>query len=179
MENLRHKKNIFLLIGAKGSGKSFIGELFDRHFGITFIRVEDLAKQIKSDNEDDNERFIEKFFLDVEKLILALLEKLDSLVFESTGLTDDFDKMIVNLQSLHNVVVIGVKADADTCLSRIRTRDQSIHIKISEDQVIKINAQVLKKNHNCDMIIDNNNKTEEELVDEIKTIVDKVKLLTI
>ncbi|EOZ98800.1 hypothetical protein A33Q_1454 [Indibacter alkaliphilus LW1] len=34
-------KIIYLLIGQKGSGKSFIGTLMEKEFGIKFIRVED------------------------------------------------------------------------------------------------------------------------------------------
>lgn len=41
------RKNIILLIGQKGSGKSFIGNIFEKEFGIKFIRVEDWAKHIK------------------------------------------------------------------------------------------------------------------------------------
>lgn len=36
-------KFIYVLVGPKGSGKSFIGELFDRYFHIHFVRVEDWA----------------------------------------------------------------------------------------------------------------------------------------
>ena len=37
MEN----KTIYLLLGQKGSGKTFIGYLFEKHFQRKFIRVED------------------------------------------------------------------------------------------------------------------------------------------
>jgi len=33
------RKEIILLIGQKGSGKTFIGTLVDKELGITFIRV--------------------------------------------------------------------------------------------------------------------------------------------
>ena len=51
----RNRKEIFLLIGQKGSGKSFIGTLMDKEFGINFIRVEDWAKKIRKDRDVDNE----------------------------------------------------------------------------------------------------------------------------
>lgn len=36
----QNKKIIYLLIGPKGSGKTFIGSLMDKHFDIRFIRVD-------------------------------------------------------------------------------------------------------------------------------------------
>ena len=43
------RKEILLLIGQKGSGKSFIGTIIEKNFGIKFVRVEDWAKQIMKD----------------------------------------------------------------------------------------------------------------------------------
>ena len=42
---------IYLLIGAKGSGKSFIGNLMEREFNIKFLRVEDWVKNVKTGKE--------------------------------------------------------------------------------------------------------------------------------
>lgn len=42
-------KYIFVLIGQKGSGKSLTGSIINDLYGITFVRVEDIAKKIKKD----------------------------------------------------------------------------------------------------------------------------------
>ena len=54
------KQKIYLLLGQKGSGKSFIGAIMEKRFGITFIRVEDWAKQIKKDRAVDDEVYLKE-----------------------------------------------------------------------------------------------------------------------
>jgi len=56
-------------------------------------------------------------------------------------------------------------------LARIRKRDQSIHINISDDQVNKINEAVEQKNIDCEYIIENSRATKEELCLKIEKII--------
>ena len=92
-----NRKTIFLLIGQKGSGKSFIGTLFDKEFGITFIRVEDWAKKIIKNRDVDDKAYLKQVFGSIEKGIRSSLAHKDQLVFESTGLTEYFDEMLERL----------------------------------------------------------------------------------
>jgi shikimate kinase len=48
-------KIVYLLIGPKGSGKSFIGTLMDERLGIRFIRVENISKKVKKDRQIDDQ----------------------------------------------------------------------------------------------------------------------------
>ncbi len=163
MEN----KYIFLLIGQKGSGKSFIGTLFEKEFGIKFIRVEDWAKKIKKDRDVDNEAYLKQVFEEIEKGIRDSLTDKDKIVFESTGLTEYFDKMLENLRRDFQVITIGVIADNTICLERVKSRDQEIHINISDDQILRINEKVRERNFETDFSLINENKSEKELTNEI------------
>lgn len=58
-------KRIFLLLGPKGSGKSFIGTLFDKEFQIRFLRVEDWAKRIKRDRQVDDNEYLNDVFKNI------------------------------------------------------------------------------------------------------------------
>ena len=113
---------------------------------------------------------MEEVFSAIEKGIRTTLTECDQLVFESTGLTIYFDHMLASLKRDFKVVMIQVLADPNLCLSRVKTRDQSIHINVSDDQVNAINTQVLQKQLETDFIIENNRKTEEALQVEIKRI---------
>lgn len=167
----RNRKEIFLLIGQKGSGKSFIGSLMDKEFGINFIRVEDWAKKIKKDRDVDNQAYLKQVFEEIEKGIRESLVDKDKIVFESTGLTEYFDQMIQSLKRDFQVTTIGVYADSTICLERVKSRDQDIHINVSDDQVQMINHKVRERNFETDFSIINENKSEKELINEIgKTI---------
>ncbi len=164
-------KKIYILIGPKGSGKSFIGILFDKYFQIDFLRVEDWVKELKKGRNIDNEEYVKEVFQTIENRIRQSLNKIDNLVFESTGLTEHFDRMLSSLQSDFKVITIKVNTDTNVCLNRIRSRDQSIHIEVSDEQIYEINAAVLAKNWNSDFEIENSNKTIDELKTEIKKII--------
>ena len=166
---------IYLLIGQKGSGKTFIGGLFDEYFNIKFVRVEDWAKKIKRDKAIDDEGYLRKVFNIIESGIRSTLKEYDSIVFESTGLTDHFDKMLYDLQSDFKVITISIIAESKECLERIKSRDQSIHINVSDEQVNKINEAVIVKNIPTDFVIINSNKTESNLKEEIANIIKKNK----
>lgn len=164
-------KSIYLLIGQKGSGKSFIGTLMEKEFGIKFLWVEYLAKQIKREREIDDESYIIEYFQTVEREVRTILESYDRIVFESTGLTAYFDQMLENLRNDFLVITIGVKASDELCLQRTKTRDKTNHINVSDDQVNQINQQVRKKLLLTDFNLVNENKTKEQLISEIKQLI--------
>jgi len=138
MEN----KTIFLLIGQKGSGKSFIGALMEREYGIKFIRVEDWAKQIIRDRSIDDESYLEQVFKEIEKGVRESLIRWDKIVFESTGLTRYFDRMFENLKRDFPLITMGIYSESTTCLARVKARNRDIHIQVSDEEVDLINTEV-------------------------------------
>lgn len=163
-------KTIFLLLGCKGSGKSFIGNLLDTEFGIRFLRVEDWAKAIKRERTVDNDAYVEEVFSVIEVGVRKELEQSDRIVFESTGLTVYFDRMLANLRRDFKVVTIGIKASAETCLARVQTRDKSIHIDVSDARVLEINRQVVERGLVTDFVVENEGKRVEKIKEELKVI---------
>lgn len=167
---MNKRKEIFLLIGQKGSGKSFIGSILEKEFGIKFIRVEDWAKQVRKNRAVNNEAYLNQVFQVIENGIRNALNDIDKLVFESTGLTDYFDQMLVSLKKDFKVTTIGIYADNSICLDRVRSRDQTIHINISDSQVTKINEMVRERDYQTDFRINNESKTEKDLIKELENI---------
>jgi len=158
-------KTIYLLLGQKGSGKSFIGTIFDQEFGIRFLRVEDWAKQIKKGREIDDETYLSQVFEAIEAGVRDSLESADEIVFESTGLTQYFNRMLENLKKDFRVKTIFIEARSDICLSRVKSRDQSIHIDVSDEQVIMINEKVNERSFLTDYRIVNENKSRQDLIE--------------
>ena len=170
-------KTIYLLIGAKGSGKSFIGKVFEQEFDIPFLRVEDIAKELRNDREITNKLYHVEIFAAIENGVRNFINKFPAIVFESTGLTEQFDLMFANLEKDYNVVTIGIKAEAGLCLKRVKARDQSIHINVSDDEINMINSEVSNKHHNYNYIIDNNKSSYEQLKNEIGIVISKTNKL--
>ena len=166
-------KKIYLLIGPKGSGKSFIGGLLHEYFDISFLRVEDWVKKIKKGRSVDDETYLEEVFSCIEEGVRAGLVEHDCVTFESTGLTGYFDGMLISLQKDFEVTTIRINTDPDICLSRVKSRDQSVHINISDDQVTSINQKVCEKNLKCDFAVDNNSRSVEALKQELQIILNR------
>ena len=100
--------------------------------------MEDWAKKIIKNRDVDDKAYLKQVFGSIEKGIRSSLAHKDQLVFESTGLTEYFDEMLERLKSDFQVVTIGVFANGTICLERVKSRDQEIHINISDDQVLNI-----------------------------------------
>lgn len=167
------RKKIYILIGQKGSGKTFIGGLFERNFQITFLRVEDWAKTVKRDRRFDDETYLREVFAAIENGVREALIDRDAVVFESTGLTEHFDEMLRNLKSDFDVTTIKVITDRDLCVSRVKSRDQSIHINVSDKEIELINSAVLRRNLPTDFEIENADKSIDTLKAEIGAITKK------
>ncbi len=164
-------KIIYLLIGPKGSGKSFIGVMMEKEFGIKFVRVEDRVKEIRRGRQINDHSYLKEAFEVIENFIREFLNDNDKIVFESTGLTIYFDRMLKDLRRDFSVVTIGIRANDDLCLNRVKTRDLSIHINVSDDEVNEINKQVKEKQIKTDFTLINENKSAGELTKEIAEII--------
>ena len=166
------EKNIYILIGQKGSGKTLIGTIIQELYGITFVRVEDIARKVKKNREIEDESYLNEVFTEIESHLRNILKNRTDIVFESTGLTTHFDRMLKNLKQDFRVISIAVKADPELCLKRIKNRDQSIHINVSDNEAIYINSLVRKKNMECNFEI-NNDGGREEVVSALGNIFDR------
>ena len=141
--SLPHKyQTIYLLLGLKGSGKTYIGERMKAQYGIHFIRVEDIVKSLKGNRSHKDPEFQEEAFTAIEHSVREALKSHKKVVFESTGLTPFFKTMLANLEADFKVKKVNVMADAETCLERIKARDASIHIPFSEQEIVELNKEI-------------------------------------
>ncbi|MEZ4810051.1 MAG: hypothetical protein R2819_06790 [Allomuricauda sp.] len=166
-------KTIYLLLGPKGSGKTFIGTLIQDTFSIKFVRVEDWALKVKRGRNIGDDSYLREVFETIENGIRSELLEQDKVVFESTGLTEYFDHMLNRLRKEFKLVTIKVMAEEGLCLERVNTRDRSIHINVSDDEVRRINRLAVDKELPCDFSITNNIKTEKELLVELRKILSR------
>jgi shikimate kinase len=164
---------LYILIGLKGSGKTFIGKLIENNFGIPFLRVENIFKNIKLDRHYSDESYIKEGFTLLEKEIRNLFEETDMLTIESTGLTDEFKQMLESLRKDFPIKLIKIDADPALCLKRVTNRDSKYHINISDSDVEKINELAAKVTFDYDLIINNNVKTKQDILEGFRKILNQ------
>ena len=121
-------KTIFILIGPKGSGKSYIGKLIEKNLSIRFLRVEPLFMKIKGNRDNIDESYIKEGFKLLESEIHHCLIKEDNVIIEQTGAADYFNQFLENLESKFIVKLIKIYSPLDMCNKRIKKRDSNRHI---------------------------------------------------
>jgi shikimate kinase len=164
-------KTLYILIGLKGSGKTFIGKLIEDKFKVPFLRVENIFRDIKRDRHFSDESYIKEGFTLLEQEIRKQFDKTDKMSIESTGLTDEFKKMLESLRKDYSVKLIKIETEPALCVMRVTGRDNKDHINISDGDVEKINNLALKVKFNFDLIINNNMASEQNILKEFRKII--------
>lgn len=156
------KKKLIILIGPKGSGKSSIGAIIEQKTHIKFLRVEPIWLSLKPE-EDGWQR--------VAAEIDRQFQENETVMIESLGVGEGFDKLHTSLKERYEVKLVKVEADLALCLSRVKNRDSSNHIPVSDDKVEEYNRIAVKVSHAWDAIIDNNEPaTEAEILEIIASV---------
>jgi shikimate kinase len=146
---------LYILIGPKGSGKTYIGSRLEQLAGIKFLRVELLWLQL-AESEDGWEK--------VEQTIDELFLQHDKVLIESLGAGEGFNRMYASLKGKYQVKLIKVETDLEECLRRVQSREKINHIPVSDEKVREYNRIAARVKYAWDAVIDNNGPaTDEEI----------------
>jgi len=137
-------KRIVVLVGPKGSGKSAIGSMLERELGVKFVRVEPLFLETREEIGAAHPDFERIGFQKTFSCLVYELSRHDTVCFESTGASEKFHRLLTELRELSVVLPVQVQADPMQCVERIRSREPSIHIPVSDDQVERINTRAVE-----------------------------------
>ena len=156
------QKILFMLIGPKGSGKTHIGTLVSQHTDIVFLRVEPIWLDLES-GEDGWKK--------VEAAIDASFQKQDKVMIESLGIGEGFGRFHASLAEKYSIKMIRVYADLETCFTRVKTRNNTEHIPVSDERVAEFNKIASAVIYNWHLEINNNEAaTDEEIIKAIQSI---------
>lgn len=164
--------NLLLLVGLKGSGKTFTGSVLENYLGVKFLRIEPIFLEILR-----LEPGLEGIPLE-QRGFQIVLEKLDQLAqshstlcIESTGTAYTFPELLAALRQSFRVFIIHLKAPLDTCIERVMTRDLSDHIPVSDHRLKEINERALLVDLPWDLEIDNSKfQDETAIVESVKKL---------
>jgi AAA+ superfamily predicted ATPase len=125
-----------MLIGPKGSGKTYIGTLVKKETDISFLRVENIWLELN---------YKEDGWQKVEQAIDQAFEICNKLMIENLGAGEDFNRFYDSLKEKYNIKLVRIFSDLDICLDRVMNREDKNHIPVSDAKVAeynKIAAQV-------------------------------------
>lgn len=156
------QKTLYMLIGPKGAGKTHIGTLVNRQTDIAFLRVEPiwLGLQLAEDG-----------WKKVEAAIDTMFQTHNKVMVESLGVGEGFRGFYTALAKKYPIKMIRVYADLDTCLYRVKSRNNTDHIAVSDDKVIEYNKVAATVAYDWDLEIDNNRPApDSEILTAIRSI---------
>jgi shikimate kinase len=148
-------KVVYLMIGAKGSGKTYIGNLLERKLEIPFLRVEQrLIEHIQSvDGESDHLRN-DGYDLELN-WIDEILQTSSEAISEATGSSKHLPGFITCLKNNYNLKLIRISCPLDTCFKRVKARNQDHQFDVSDALIRSINAATDKVKLGWSLVIDN------------------------
>jgi len=164
-------KTVFILIGPKGSGKSHVGTIVEKHLGIRFLNVDKLGLENIPKSKLLGEELIEEGFHFEEAKIAEILQTEDSVVFESTGAHAYFFVVLSRLRARYTVKLIRISAPLNKCCERINHRDKAQNIPVSSELIQSINERSVKVQLPWDLELDNSvNLSESAIVESFQVL---------
>jgi shikimate kinase len=154
---------LYMLIGPKGAGKTYIGTLINQHTEIRFIRVEPiwLGLQPGEDGWKKVEQTIDQTFKTHSKVMI-----------ESLGAGKEFGDFRASLERKYTLKMIRVYTNLETCLARVRSRSSAEHIPVSDEKVEYYNQIAASVVYNWDLEINNNTPaTDDEILSAIQSLI--------
>lgn len=165
-------KRVFILIGPKGSGKTYIGKLLEKKLKITFINVEALLIKYIEENDLTTDKLNRHGFDIEEQEIDRVLSEENSVIFDATGASIYLPSFLESLGTKYLVKYVKIFCPNEVCFKRVKARVSSEQFKVSDELVLEINNRAKDLVLNWDLIIDNTSfKSSDDITAEFLGIV--------
>jgi hypothetical protein len=132
---------LILLVGPKGAGKSHVGRLLTREFGVHFLHVEThWAAWAEECRRAGREPSIAGGIAYVHPFVSRALEEHPRVCVETTGASAEILEDLRSLAPPDVTLLVRVSAGLETCERRIATRDPTHHLPIDPEVVRRAHA---------------------------------------
>lgn len=164
-------RSVLVLVGPKGSGKTYVGTLINKELGVPFLRVEPIFLESIRSSQLTGTALDEESYSKVLAEVDCVLNRESRVIIESTGASEAFPAFLNALRSSYQVTLVSIRAPLERCLERVQSRDQPLHIPVSDDSVAEINARAAMVHLPWDLEIDNGGPASTEaILDQIRPL---------
>ncbi len=123
-------KNLYMLIGPKGSGKTYIGRLIAKNSLAVFVEAERIWLNLQDGQSG---------WQAVEEQIDREFSGNDRVFVESLGAGDEFRAFYTSLKAKYLTKMIRISAGLETCLKRVQERGARDQLPIPLGKVAEYN----------------------------------------
>ncbi len=153
---MSERATILVLVGPKGSGKTTLGRFLEGEPGVHFLEVEAIAKSVLSEMGGViDEHYASRAFEAIAERVEQISGQYRIIVIETTGASEETPAFLGRLARAHEVSLVRVRARAETCAERIRTRDQSRQVDVTPELIAKMHERTEALSLNWDFELDN------------------------
>ena len=165
---------LILLVGPKGSGKSYIGRLLESVNGVHFLDVESLwmayyAECARAGRPVDIGEGVRR----VGPLLRNALSTREHVAVETTGGSVEILEDLLAVGDEYGLLTIRVAAPLEVCLERIATRDQRQQIPTDGDVIRRLHRISIELDMTFDIVLENTKLTDERIVEIVSPHVDR------
>lgn len=154
-----------LLIGPKGSGKSHIGRLLERHLGVHFFHVEPLWMAYYADcRAAGQEPSIPEGVRVVHPRIQEALATHEHVCVETTGASPEILSDLLSLAPARETLTVRLAVPLDLCLERVASRDQTHQIPMDVENIKKVYQLSTSAEIDTTLVLENLALSEAEIV---------------
>lgn len=155
---------LIILIGAKGSGKSYIGRILESSFGVHFFHVEPLWMDYYAECRSIGKTpVIAEGVKKIHPLIEKEIKKHNNICIETTGASTEILNDFLSFASEVEIFIVRVIAPLELCLNRIASRDQTHQIQIDTVYIREIYRLSESCEQEYDLLINNIDLQQEQL----------------
>lgn len=167
---IQSNKTLYILVGARGAGKSHVGTLIEKEFGVPFLNVEPFFIAVNPEgNAEDGDAFVRAWH-NVSREIASILSNHTAVTVESIGIFDSYFDFVENMKALYTVVTIFVETDKGLCDERVFARDCGAHVPATQESLNAYYQMLKKTNARHDLIIQNNDCDEDLLIKQLEPL---------
>ena len=131
-------KSVVLLIGAKGAGKTTLGELLGKRLNARFLDVERLLiEYCEKHSIHPNEIPSHGFGIEFDE-IEKILSNENIVIAEATGSSEYLPQYIDNIKEKFKLVAIKIECNPEICIQRIKSRSNQNNFHVDEETISKI-----------------------------------------
>jgi shikimate kinase len=157
---------LILLVGPKGSGKSYIGRTLEARFGVHFFHVEPLWLEYYAECKAANrEPVIAEGIARVQPPLIRALDERVHVCVETTGASPEILAALLSLRPRQEIIVARVSAPLEVCLRRVSGRDQTYQIPMEREAVRTVHGLSESLQLPSDIMVDNVALTEAEIAE--------------
>jgi len=154
-----------LLVGPKGSGKSHIGRVLERHLGVRFFHVEPLWMAYLSEcRETGRLPVIPEGIAMIHPEIRHALVEHGHMSVETTAASQEILDGLKSLCPREKIIIAKISAPVEICLQRAETRDPAHQIQMDSETIRNVNTMSEAAWVDADLELANEDLSDEEIV---------------